>query len=58
MSYRIVYPIATSIDANDFGEAVKKFIKLNHFMNIEQLILTDQYKHMRANVNYYKENNS
>jgi len=58
MSYRVVYPIATSIDANDFSEAVKKFVKLNHFMNIEQLILTDQYKHMKANVNYYTENNN
>jgi hypothetical protein len=53
MSYRIVYPVAMPIDANDFRDAVKKFIKLNHFMNIEQLILTDQYNHMRANVKYY-----
>lgn len=53
MSYRIVYPVAMPIDANDFREAVKKFIKLNHFMNIEQIILTDQYNHMKANVKYY-----
>ena len=57
MSYRIVYPVAMPIDANDFGEAVKKFIKLNHFMNIEQLILTDQYNHMKANISYYKKHN-
>ncbi len=53
MSYRVVYPVAMPIDANDFREAVKKFIKLNHFMNIEQMILTDQYNHMRANIKYY-----
>ncbi len=53
MSYRIVYPVAMPIDANDFREAVKKFIKLNHFMNIEQIVLTDQYNHMKANVKYY-----
>jgi hypothetical protein len=57
MSYRIVYPVAMPIDAKDFGEAVKKFIKLNHFMNIEQLILTDQYNHMKANISYYKKHN-
>jgi hypothetical protein len=57
MSYRIVYPVAMPIDAKDFGEAVKKFVKLNHFMNIEQLILTDQYNHMKANISYYKKNN-
>lgn len=53
MSYRIVYPVAMPIDASTFGDAVKKFVKLNHYMNIEQLILTDQYKHMKANVRYY-----
>ncbi len=57
MSYRIIHPIAMPIDANDFREAVKKFIKLNHFMNIEQIILTDQYNHMKANVKYYNTDN-
>ena len=57
MSYRVVYPVAMPIDANDFREAVKKFVKLNHFMNIEQIILTDQYNHMKANVSYYKKHN-
>ncbi len=56
MSYRIVHPVAMPIDANDFRDAVKKFIKLNHFMNIEQIILSDQYNHMRANVKYYDDN--
>ncbi len=57
MSYRIVHPVAMPIDANDFRDAVKKFIKLNHFMNIEQIILSDQYNHMKANVKYYDDNN-
>ena len=57
MSYRVVYPVSMPIDAKDFGEAVKKFVKLNHFMNIEQLILTDQYNHMKANISYYKKHN-
>jgi hypothetical protein len=57
MSYRIVYPVAMPIDGNDFRDAVKRFIKLNHFMNIEQIILTDQYNHMKANVRYYDNAN-
>ncbi len=57
MSYRIIHPVAMPIDANDFRDAVKKYIKLNHFMNIEQIILSDQYKHMKANVRYYNDNN-
>jgi hypothetical protein len=57
MSYRIVHPVAMPIDANNFRDAVKKFIKLNHFMNIEQIILSDQYNHMKANVKYYDNNN-
>jgi len=52
MSYRIVYSVPMPIDGTSFTDAVKKYIKLNHFMNIEQLILTDQYRHMQANVKY------
>lgn len=57
MSYRIVYPVAMPIDGADFRDAVKRFVKLNHFMNIEQIILADQYNHMKANVKYYDSNN-
>jgi len=57
MSYRIVYPVSTPIDGASFTDAVKKYIKLNHFMNIEQLILTDQYKHMQANIRYGMRDN-
>ncbi len=55
MSFRIVYPVAAPVDGKDFKEAVKNYIKLNRFMNIEQLILTDQYNHMRANVRYLND---
>jgi hypothetical protein len=57
MSYRIVYPVSTPIDGSSFTDAVKKYIKLNHFMNIEQLILTDQYRHMQANIKYGMRDN-
>ncbi len=57
MSYRIVYPVSAPVDGASFSDAVKNYIKLNRFMNIEQLILTDQYKHMQANIKYGMRNN-
>jgi hypothetical protein len=57
MSFRIIHPVAMPIDGSNFSEAVKNYIKLNRFMNIEQIILSDQYNHMKANVRYYNDNN-
>ena len=57
MSFRILHPVAMTIDGKNFADAVKNYVKLNRFMNIEQIILADQYKHMRANVRYYDHNN-
>ena len=53
MSFNIVYPIAMTIDADSFKDAVKKYVKLNYDMSIQSLIITDQYRHMKANMNYY-----
>ncbi len=57
MSFNIVYPIAMTIDANSFKDAVKKYVKLNYDMSIQSLILTDQYRYMKANLNYFKNEN-
>jgi hypothetical protein len=56
MSFNIVYPVAMPIDGKDFKDAAKRFIKLNHFMNIEQMVLADQMRYMQANVNYLNNN--
>lgn len=56
MSFNIVYPISMTIDADSFKDAVKKYIKLNYDMNIQSLIITDQYRYMKANLKY--SNNS
>ena len=37
MSFRVVYPVAMPIDGNNFADAVKNYVKLNRFMNIEQI---------------------
>ncbi len=47
-----MYPVVQQINAKDFGEAVKNFVKINRFMNVEQMIIRDQYKHMQANIRY------
>lgn len=55
MSFQIVYPIAMTINADSFKSAVKQYVKMNYDVNIASIILTDQYRHMKASLNYYKE---
>jgi hypothetical protein len=53
MSFNIVYPMAMTINADSFKDAIKKYAKLNYDMSIQSLIITDQYRYMKANLNYY-----
>jgi len=55
MSFQIVYPIPMAISADSFKDAVKQYVKLNYDVNIASLILTDQYRYMKANLKYYKD---
>ena len=55
MIYQVVYPIATSIYGDTFKEAIKNYIKLNHNLNINQMVVTDQTNHMQANIKYYQQ---
>ena len=55
MSFQIVYPIPMTISADSFKDAVKQYVKLNYSMNIANIIVTDQYRYMKANLKYYKE---
>lgn len=51
--FRVVYPAAVSIDANDFNEAFKNAIKRQQFFNVEQMIIMDQLnQYRRANIMY------
>lgn len=54
MIYQILQPFAYTIDANSFHEAIKNFVKINKAISINSMIITDQQKHMKANMNYYK----
>ena len=55
MIYQVVYPITTSIYGDTFKEAIKNYIKLNHNLNISQMVVTDQTNHMQANIKYYQQ---
>ncbi len=51
--FRVVYPAAVSIDANDFNNAFKTAIKREQFFNVEQMIIADQLnQYRRANIMY------
>lgn len=57
MSYQIVYPYPAvmSIDADSFKDAVKFYAKLNYNFAINSLIIKDQNRYMRADLNYFNE---
>ena len=55
MSFQIVYPIAMSINAGSFKDAIKQYVKFNHDVNIANIIITDQQRYMKANLKYYNE---
>ena len=58
MAFNIISPIAMTIDAATFSDAVKKYVRINQEMNIEQIIIADSMKQqMMANIKYYKKNN-
>lgn len=57
MKFSIVYPYPYMIDADSFKEAIKQYVKMNHNININQMILTDRMNHVNAELNYYRQNN-
>jgi len=57
MKYSIVYPYPALIDADSFKSAIKQYIKVKHNMNINQMILTDRFNHVNAELNYFRKNN-
>lgn len=46
-----------SIDGDSFKDAVKNFAKLNYDLNLSSIILTDQARYMKANLNYFRDEN-
>lgn len=57
MKFSVVYPYPSMIDADSFKEAIKQYVKINHNININQMILNDRVNHVNAELNYYRKNN-
>ena len=59
MSFQIISPIVMPISASTYVGAVKKFVKFNRDMNLQQLIIQDQLNNNRmlGNINYYTNGN-
>lgn len=55
MLYQVVEPITMAINGDSFKDAVKNFVKMNYDLSLSSLILTDQQRYMKANLNFYKE---
>lgn len=48
-------PIIYSIDGDTFNEGVKNFVKLHYNLSLMNLIISDQQRHYKANMKYYKK---
>jgi hypothetical protein len=58
MIYHVLSPqiyYGQVINGNSFKEAMKNFVKLHHGINLTQLIMTDQQRHMEATLEYYQK---
>ena len=55
MIFNIVSPVTATIDGDSFKDAIKNFVKLNHDLKLSQMIITDQTRNIKANLNYYRE---
>lgn len=52
--FNVVSPYLVSLNANDLTSAVKQFAKTYYHMKINEIIIKDQMKNYRANLQYFK----
>jgi hypothetical protein len=57
MLFQIVQPFVADIYGDSFKEAVKNYVKINHNINITNMIIKDQSNHYETRLRYYMENN-
>lgn len=57
IAFQVVHPIALTVKADSFKEAVKNFIKVRYAMNLQNIILHDHNRYVQATFNYYKQQN-
>lgn len=54
MIFQVLSPFVYTIDADSIYEAIKNIVKIKRHMNINQLIITDRIRNMKATMKYYK----
>lgn len=54
IQYQILSPVQVDIMGDSVTDAIKKFIKMNHTLAINNLILQDADKHMYAKIRYFQ----
>lgn len=55
MLFQVIAPFETTIFGDSFKDAIKNYIKLNHNLNITQMIIKDQNRNINAQIQYYKQ---
>ena len=54
MIFQVVSPIVMSINGDNLKSAIKNFIKTNHALRLQNIIVKDQNKHYEAVFKYHK----
>jgi hypothetical protein len=55
MIFNVVSPMVINIDGDSLKDAIKNFIKINHNLNITNMIIKDQSKNIEARIQYYQQ---
>ena len=55
MIFQVIAPFETTIYGDSFKEAIKNFIKINHNLNITEMIIKDQQRNIQAQIKYYEQ---
>ena len=54
MLYTFLQPVHYVLNADTVNEAIKNYVKFHRFHKINQIMLTDQIKHYKASLKYFK----
>ena len=57
LEYKIISPMNVSIMGDSAIDAIKNFVKMNHELEINNLILQDEGKRMYARIRYFQDQN-
>ena len=55
-SYVLMSPYSYTVQAPSIAQAVKNFIKMSDFVNVERMIISDQNKEYEARLKFFNEN--